>query len=358
MRKISVWAQENKVTFNETKTQVMMVTRKKARTQQKLRIYLNNNKIEETNTMKYLGIIIDKRFKFNKHIEHIADKSTKLIHALSRSAKINWGLRPNVMQIIYKGAILPLLSYGVTACIDTLNTQSNANRIRRVQRLINIKITKAYRTTSHEALNVVAGTIPIIIELVEIAKYQNIIRGRTAHNGERLDTVLNYRKWPHPANIINMQEKDEDMEYKFLVYTDGSKSEAGVGAGAVIYLENYPAHQLGFRLYNKCSNNQAEQLAILKALEKIKEYDHIHPIDKRVAVHTDSNITMDLLRNNIKHNNLIHRIQETMRTLQQQQWMVHFTWVKAHIGILGNELADRLAKEAATNSDVRIYTNE
>jgi ribonuclease HI len=34
---------------------------------------------------------------------------------------------------------------------------------------------------------------------------------------------------------------------------------------------------------------------------------------------------------------------------------MEFIWVKAHAGHYGNELADRLAREAATSRDVNVY---
>jgi len=49
-----------------------------------------------------LVIIIYSNFKFNEHIKYITDRSTKLINALSKSARINWGLKHEALRTIYK----------------------------------------------------------------------------------------------------------------------------------------------------------------------------------------------------------------------------------------------------------------
>jgi hypothetical protein len=43
-----------------------------------------------------------------------------------------------------------------------------------------------------------------------------------------------------------------------------------------------------------------------------------------------------------------------MKRLEDLEWTVFFNWVKAHTRIPGNELADRLAKEAATEDTGEI----
>jgi ribonuclease HI len=40
-----------------------------------------------------------------------------------------------------------------------------------------------------------------------------------------------------------------------------------------------------------------------------------------------------------------------MSTLERANWKIEFSWVKGHVGIYGNELADQLAKAAARNRD-------
>jgi len=140
----------------------------------------------------------------------------------------------------------------------------------RVQRIISLRIAKAYRTISHEALCILTGITPIHIKVQELATQYNITTGRSAQKYQ-IDKAENPRNWLHPANIVSVNDtKDEGEEHWWNIFTDGSKSEQGVGSGIATFTGKVFAEQLKFKLDDRCSNNQAEQLAIVKALEVIE----------------------------------------------------------------------------------------
>jgi len=70
------------------------------------------------------------------------------------------------------------------------------------------------------------------------------------------------------------------------------------------------------------------------------------------TIYTDSQMTLDSLKNNTNHTFLIEEIRKKLAEMGTTNWTIEFCWVKAHIGIQGNKLADTLAKEAATNADL------
>jgi len=112
LSKISAWAKENKIRFNEQKSKVMLMTRRNGKERKELEIYLNNKPLLQVHSLKCLGIIFDNKLTFREHITYMAEKCTKLIYALSKSAKLNWGLKHAALKTIYTGEILPLLLYG------------------------------------------------------------------------------------------------------------------------------------------------------------------------------------------------------------------------------------------------------
>jgi len=69
-------------------------------------------------------------------------------------------------------------------------------------------------------------------------------------------------------------------------------------------------------------------------------------------------VTLDTLKYRNKHSILIEKINTEIKRLEDLEWTVFFNWEKAHIPIQGNETADRLAKEAATEDKGEIlYDN-
>jgi ribonuclease HI len=54
-----------------------------------------------------------------------------------------------------------------------------------------------------------------------------------------------------------------------------SKSANGVGSGIAVFIDKHLTFQLKYKLVGRCSNNQAEQFAIAKVLEKMKDLYHL-----------------------------------------------------------------------------------
>jgi len=122
---------------------------------------------------------------------------------------------------------------------------------------MNILIAKAYRTTSIEALCILAGTTPIIIKAEEAAKRYNVWKGHRA-NIQKIDREVGLNQWPHPADFINIPETNGCDDQTIRIYKDSSKGERGVGAGVVIFVNSELIERHKFRLNHRCSNNQSK----------------------------------------------------------------------------------------------------
>ena len=90
----------------------MLITRRRRKEKKEIEIYINNKTLQQVNNLKYLGIMFDSKLLFRDHINYMEEKCLKLIFALSRSAKVTWGLRHDALKTIYTGGILPLMLYG------------------------------------------------------------------------------------------------------------------------------------------------------------------------------------------------------------------------------------------------------
>ena len=66
---------------------------------------------------------------------------------------------------------------------------------------------------------------------------------------------------------VNMYTYTHSHIHTIQIFTGGNKNEHGVGSGTAIYKQNKLKHQMKQKLHDRYSNNQADQMAIVQALQ-------------------------------------------------------------------------------------------
>ena len=100
-------------------------------------------------------------------------------------------------------------------------------------------------------------------------------------------------EWTHPARRVTIMETSAQTTYPTEIYTDVSKVGGKDGAVVAIYSDKWLVGQCIYRLQNCCSNNQAEQIAILKSLEQLQNLEDLG--SRIVPIYTDSRLTLTYL---------------------------------------------------------------
>ena len=79
-----------------------------------------------------------------------------IIIKLGAVCRTKWGLPPEATKFLYERAILPIVQYGAIVWGPVLQYRYAEKDLQKVQRLAGLSITGALRTTSNEALNILA----------------------------------------------------------------------------------------------------------------------------------------------------------------------------------------------------------
>ena len=61
-----------------------------------------------------------------------------------------------------------------------------------------------------------------------------------------------------------------------------------------------------------------------------------------IHTYTDSRVALDSIGNPNKHSFLVEEIRKKAASLEESEWRIQFSWVKAHARTLGNKVADML----------------
>lgn len=156
------WCLKCKMKLSEKKTE-MMLAKGKLSQSRPTKVTLAGKQVGLVSEFKYLGLTIQygvEGLKAGKHLEIIGKKSKAMFSSLKIVAKRDWGLGCRSLRTIYKGLFLAMATYVGSVWMNLVN-KKDWKKIESAQRHALIGLTCSYRTISLDAVQVLAGVLPI-----------------------------------------------------------------------------------------------------------------------------------------------------------------------------------------------------
>ena len=137
-----------------------------------------------------------------------------------------------------------------------------------------------------------------------------------------------------------------------IIFTDGScpVNPGYGGAGIIIYPSNMnqitdKSIKISHPIQGITTNIGAEIAAIKKAIEWIDK--NIKDKQERIVIFSDCKPVINSITNRTKPKHYGHAIRSIQKQIKELSNVPEIYWIKAHIGITGNKLADEAAKQGA-----------
>jgi exonuclease III len=146
LQKLYEWSLQWRVDFNAMKSTYIIFS-KTVPLPQYPQITMGGKVISQVDHHKHLGIILNSKMTWSKHVDYICEKASRRCNSMKRISSI---VPRRTLIHLYKSIVRPVLEYG---CVlyDNID-QVYINKIERVQRSAALVCTGGYSLTSNECL--------------------------------------------------------------------------------------------------------------------------------------------------------------------------------------------------------------
>ena len=392
INKIQNWASNNGFKFSKSKTVCMHFCQLR-RHHDEPKLTLDGTLIPVVEETKFLGIIFDRKLTFIPHIKNLKAKCLKALNLLKVIAHTDWGADKKVLLNLYRTFVRSILDYGCivygsarrsylkmldpihhqgirlalgafkTSPCESLLAEANEPSLSHRREMLSAQyalklrsnpMNPAFSAVFHPKYKTLYENKPNAIPSfgirtlsrfdkikINLSIVENTLVSKTPpwllkqpkvnftlHDGKKSET--------NPVIFLNSyHELLHDFKNYAKIYTDGSKVDGKAAAAFVI-----GKHVTKVRLPNDASIFSAEIRAIDLALKFIEDKHILNSI-----IFCDSLSVLQALHHRKLDNPLLVNILNKNSQLSTSHNIL-YCWLPSHIGIRGNEEADRAAKMA------------
>ncbi|KAK2138610.1 hypothetical protein NP493_7454g00000 [Ridgeia piscesae] len=168
--RFSIWCSNNFLHMNISKTKEMCIDFRRNRTVISPMV-INDEPVEQRDSFKYLGVMLDEIFSFTEHVTTVQKKSQQRLHVL-RKLRASYVDRVLLLRL-YRSVIEPLLTY-CSICYYPALSVKNRNRLLKI---------------SHVSAKIIGLPTPKLSEIIDHAILKKT-RAVATESDHRLSTFF------------------------------------------------------------------------------------------------------------------------------------------------------------------------
>ena len=393
---INLYMKQQGFTLEPTKTQFMIFKGARVQVSPHVTITVDGIQVPHITRARYLGVIFSSNYSWQPHITALIDSTHRATNLIKLLKGQPWASQPKYLVSAAVALVRSRLMFGHEAYFEAPDSLIDKLEVAECQALrIALGVPKyaprylVYResgvlpftyelrrrcanymfrfntvpnSTTFEDLETPKGqptktAVTSFSEFVDdITQEANLTDENVAKRGTSLTPPWEKSRQQIALKLENLGKKRDNpyilknVAYELIdtkyansthIYTDGSVGPEGVGSAFIAPSLNYSKKYT----LTEVTVFTAELLAIYMSLNFINSKKGI----KEWTIFSDSKSSLEAIESDgsSKREDLVHATVNLLSELKKKKTNVTLQWIPSHVGIRGNELADKAAGEAA-----------